>query len=226
MDMRGIEILREDADIIVIYKPAGLAVQAAGVGQPDVASELKKYLHSSYLGIVHRLDQPVEGVLVFGKTKQAAARLTAALGNGTLNKRYYAVVCGKPAKERDRLVDELVKEGNVARVVGKAGDKSKQAILEYNILGTAEFSGVSAALADIRIETGRFHQIRVQMANAGLPLLGDVKYGTNESMDLSRKMRVACVALCAYRLDIVHPMSGEKLCFEVEPRGDIFRQFS
>lgn len=224
--MRGIEILREDADIIVIYKPAGLAVQAAGVGQPDVASELKKYLHSSYLGIVHRLDQPVEGVLVFGKTKQAAARLTAALGNGTLNKRYYAVVCGKPAKERDRLVDELVKEGNVARVVGKAGDKSKQAILEYSILKTAEFEGASVALADIRIETGRFHQIRVQMAHAGLPLLGDVKYGTNESMELSRKMHVACVALCAHRLDIVHPMSGEKLCFEVEPRGDIFRQFS
>ena len=225
MDMRGIEILREDADIIVICKPAGLAVQAAGVGQPDVVSELKKYLHSSYLGIVHRLDQPVEGVLVFGKTKQAAARLTAALGNGTLNKRYYAVVCGKPAKERDRLVDELVKEENVARIVGKAGDKSKQAILEYSILKTAEFEGASVALADIRIETGRFHQIRVQMAHAGLPLLGDVKYGTNESMELSRKLHVGCVALCAYRLEMVHPVSGKKLTFEVQPKGDIFQQF-
>ncbi len=223
--MRGIEILREDADIIVICKPAGLAVQAAGVGQPDVVSELKKYLHSSYLGIVHRLDQPVEGVLVFGKTKQAAARLTAALGNGTLNKRYYAVVCGKPAKERDRLVDELVKEENVARIVGKAGDKSKQAILEYSILKTAEFEGASVALADIRIETGRFHQIRVQMAHAGLPLLGDVKYGTNESMELSRKLHVGCVALCAYRLEMVHPVSGKKLTFEVQPKGDIFQQF-
>ena len=121
------EILYEDNSILVIRKPAGLAVQSAGIGQPDVVSELKSHLAKlpdtgrlgpgkgePYLGIVHRLDQPVEGVLVFAKEKKAAAALTKQLSDGTLNKHYYAVLCGYPAVAEGELVDYLRKEGSVA----------------------------------------------------------------------------------------------------------------
>ena len=121
------EILYEDKIIMVIRKPAGLAVQSARIGQPDVVSELKSHLAKlpdtgrlgpgkgePYLGIVHRLDQPVEGVLVFAKEKKAAAALTKQLSDGTLNKHYYAVLCGYPAVAEGELVDYLRKEGSVA----------------------------------------------------------------------------------------------------------------
>ena len=122
------EILYEDNSILVIRKPAGLAVQSAGIGQADVVSELKSHLAKlpdagrpgkgePYLGIVHRLDQPVEGVLVFAKEKKAAAALTKQLSDGTLNKHYYAVLCGYPAVAEGELVDYLRKEGSVAVAV-------------------------------------------------------------------------------------------------------------
>ncbi len=124
------EILYEDNSILVIRKPAGLAVQSAGIGQPDVVSELKSHLAKlpdagsrglgkgePYLGIVHRLDQPVEGLLVFAKDKKAAAALSKQLAEGALNKHYYAVLCGYPDCPEGDLVDYLRKEGNVAVAV-------------------------------------------------------------------------------------------------------------
>ena len=119
------EILYEDNSILVIRKPAGLAVQSAGIGQADVVSELKSHLAKlpdagrpgkgePYLGIVHRLDQPVEGLLVFAKDKKAAAALSKQLAEGALNKHYYAVLCGYPDCPEGDLVDYLRKEGNVA----------------------------------------------------------------------------------------------------------------
>ena len=119
------EILYEDNSILVIRKPAGLAVQSARIGQQDVVSELKSYLAKQagagrgepYLAVIHRLDQPVEGVLVFAKEKKTAAALTGQLSEGSLNKQYYAVLCGYPDCSEGDLVDYLRKEGNVATVV-------------------------------------------------------------------------------------------------------------
>ena len=122
-----IKIIYEDSDIIVIQKPAGIAVQTAQVGRQDVVSELKNYLSAGqgntkaerkapYLGIVHRLDQPVEGLLVFAKNPKAAAELSAQLEKEDFCKEYLAVVCGKTASDSGELVDYLVKEGSVARV--------------------------------------------------------------------------------------------------------------
>ena len=188
------EILYEDNSILVIRKPAGLAVQSAGIGQPDVVSELKSYLAKlpsagrpgkgePYLGIVHRLDQPVEGLLVFAKDKKAAATLSKQLTEGALNKHYYAVLCGYPDCPEGDLVDYLRKEGNVAvAVTGREQEfaDAKIAVLHYRIL--EEINDPSPlALADVTIGTGRFHQIRVQFAHAGFPLLGDTKYGTAAS---------------------------------------------
>lgn len=221
------KIIYEDNHIIIVHKPAGLATQTSHIGQQDVASELKNYLakigqsvdgkrtsEQPYLGIIHRLDQPVEGLLVFAKTKEAAAKLTKQLSAGTLNKQYYAVICGKPSEISGRLVDYLVKEGNSGRI-GKSEEKeAKQAILQYRI--TKEINQ-DCSLADIYIETGRFHQIRLQMSHAGYPILGDLKYGSQASMELSRKYGIKNVALYAYAIQLQHPVTGKKLEFSFQP---------
>lgn len=219
------EIVYEDKSIMVVRKPAGLAVQSAGIGQPDVVSELKSYLAKlpdagrpgpgkgePYLGIVHRLDQPVEGLLVFAKDKKAAAALSKQLTEGALNKHYYAVLCGYPDCPEGDLVDYLRKEGNVAvAVTGREQEfaDAKIAALHYRIL--EEINAPSPlALADVTIGTGRFHQIRVQFAHAGFPLFGDTKYGTAVLKEAMSAQKYRGVALCAYSLELVHPVSGKR----------------
>lgn len=174
-----------------------------------------------YLGIIHRLDQPVEGLLVFAKTKEAAAKLTAQLSEGSLNKQYYAAVCGKPAQEAGELVDYLLKEKDMARVSenGAADGAAKRAVLQYQVI-TSVMTEMSdyISLLDIQIDTGRFHQIRVQMSHAGLPLLGDRKYGSVQSGELSRRLGICSVALYAYGVELVHPMTGKRLEFHIKPK--------
>lgn len=221
------KIIYEDNHIIIVHKPAGLATQTSHIGQQDVASELKNYLakigqsvdgkrtsEQPYLGIIHRLDQPVEGLLVFAKTKDAAAKLTKQLSAGTLNKQYYAVICGKPSEISGRLVDYLVKEGNSGRIGQSEEKEAKQAVLQYKVVRELN---PDCSLADIYIETGRFHQIRLQMSHAGCPILGDLKYGSTESMELSRKYCVKNVALYAYAIQLQHPVTGKKLEFSFQP---------
>lgn len=237
------EIIYEDKDLFVIRKPAGLATQTARVGQADVVSELKKYMAASgapkppYLGIIHRLDQPVEGLLVFAKNKKAAAALTRQLGGPgedcTLSKQYYAVLCGKPSQKEGELVDYMYKD---MQETGKAviienytedsGKSSKKAVLHYRILQTVRTpSGEDISLADIRIKTGRFHQIRAQMAHAGTALLGDEKYADEAVKACSRGLGIRTVALCAGSLAFVHPVTGERLHFETRPRSEAFSFF-
>jgi len=218
------EILYEDETIIVIRKPAGLATQSAKVGEPDAVSELKKYLAENgqknpYIGVVHRLDQPVEGLLVFAKTKDAAAGLTKQLSTGTLNKKYYALVCGKPEAEEGELVDYLVKEQSLAKIVPEGTPDAKKAVLQYKVLKRMP---EGLALLDIHIDTGRFHQIRVQMSNAGMPLLGDMKYGSDASVAFSREVGVRFVALYAYHLEFKHPITKKVMSYELQPES--FRQ--
>lgn len=230
------KIIYEDAHILVAHKPAGLATQSAKVGQPDMVSELKNYLAGQqskqknnqmnnskkaatpYLGIIHRLDQPVEGLLVFAKTQAVAGKLTAQLAGGTLNKQYYALVCGKPTEEAGELVDYLSKEGNLAKVANAQDKDAKKAVLQYKVLSSKELEiGEIITLLDIHIDTGRFHQIRAQLANAGWPILGDSKYGSEQSVEVSKKLKIRNVALYAYRLELKHPVTGEKLEFIVKP---------
>lgn len=228
-----ISIQYEDQQVIVVYKPAGLATQTAAIGQADVVSELKNYLKGGYVGVVHRLDQPVEGLLVFGKTKEATAGLTKQLTEQILNKHYYAVICGKPAHAKNQLVDYLIKtKENRAQVSGAGNKEAKKAVLTYEIkesrtpvqdednLNVREIS-----LADIVIETGRFHQIRAQMAHMGYALLGDQKYGDENALELSRRLKVRNVALCACGIAFRHPVSKKELSFEITPWGEIFAGF-
>lgn len=255
------EILYEDGAVLVCHKPAGLAVQTARVGQPDLVSRLKNHLAEEldgkkqpYLGIVHRLDQPVEGLLVFAKTKEAAAALSGQLTDGILNKRYLAVVWGKPESGEGRLVDWLIKNAadSRAEVVTDReplpGD-AKKAMLSYRLLeevcfqaadwcntpgGTAEGGDMgmdsdrgseTLSLLDIRIETGRFHQIRAQLAHGGHPIFGDHKYSPERELRLARAQGGSRVALCACSLSFVHPASGKKMEYSIAPKGIPFSWF-
>ena len=236
------EVIYEDKSIMVCYKPAGLAVQTAKIGRQDMVSELKNHLAQSktdydgYLGIIHRLDQPVEGLLVFAKQKGAAANLSNQLKEGVLNKDYYAVVCGNPFKMEDTLTDYLAKTPDNRAVVSQEGKqrqnfsnlKYQKAVLHYKLTEMSlsdlktDMDGTKLFLAEIHIETGRFHQIRAQMSNAGLPLLGDRKYGNDMSVTVSAKLHADHVALCAYHLTFVHPVSHKSMEFHIKPRAEIF----
>ncbi|MCD7750952.1 MAG: pseudouridine synthase [Lachnospiraceae bacterium] len=224
------EIVYEDERLLVVYKPAGLATESARVNQADVVSELKNYLsHGTkipYLGLAHRLDQPVEGLLAVAKDQKTAAGLTKQLQNGQMKKSYRAVVyvpeeTGGTLNEPVELNDFLVKEGGRARIV-TAVRGAQKAVLTYRL---QKVQG-NAALARIDLETGRFHQIRCQMAAHGLPLLGDLKYGSKESLALGRKLQAKSIALCADTLTLLHPETGKKLKVTVEPRNEVFQVFS
>lgn len=237
------QIVYEDEAVLVIRKPAGLATESAGIGQKDVVSELKNYVAKKnpgkmpYLGIVHRLDQPVEGLLVFAKTKKAAENLTAQLGKGMLKKEYLAVVCGKVPENTGRLVDYLAKEKGMAVVknaadaktekdvdaqAGKAADpQAKKAVLTY----TKKAETGRLTLLAVQIETGRFHQIRAQLSHAGFPILGDEKYGSEESKELSREKKIRFTALCAASLSFRHPVTGKTMAFTQTPQNPAFADF-
>lgn len=244
------QIVYEDRDVLVIQKPAGLATQTAKVGQQDVVSELKNYLWQQYkaensmpqsewepyLGIVHRLDQPVEGLLVFAKSKRAAAALTAQLSSGkdseerTLHKCYYGVFCGKAADKSGELADDIYRNNSgkaeiVESDTQKKVPQAKRAVLRYRILQEKVVRERTLSLAEIQIETGRFHQIRAQMAHAGMSLLGDIKYGDDASRVISEQLNIRNVALCAFRLEFLHPETKEKLSFQMKPQGTAFSFF-
>lgn len=210
------EIVYEDQDILICHKPAGLATQSASVTQPDVVSELKNYLKGAYVGIIHRLDQPVEGLLVFARNKRAAAVLSRQLEEGTLRKRYCALVYGRPAQDSGELADYLCKDGGLARVVSGDVPGARKALLRYQLRQTGSWSADRSCL-DIYIDTGRFHQIRCQLSHAGMPILGDLKYGTAESLEVSRRLGIQHVALCACGIVLRHPASGREISHEICP---------
>ena len=168
-----------------------------------------------YLAVVHRLDQPVEGVLVFAKNKDAAGKLGRQVKDGTMKKEYLAVCEGKIEKQGvQKFEDFLVKDGrsNTSRVVQPGTAGAKKAVLEYEVIRTQE----NRTLVQIHLGTGRHHQIRVQFSHAGYPLAGDAKYGAKEKGSL---------ALCAHHLELKHPRTGKRLSFTVKPEGEIFHSF-
>lgn len=210
------EIVYEDQDILICHKPAGLATQSASVTQPDVVSELKNYLGGGYVGFIHRLDQPVEGLLVFARNKRAAASLSRQLEEGTLRKQYCALVYGRPAQDSGELADYLCKDGSLARVVSGDAPGARKALLRYQLRQTGS-RGADRSCLDICIDTGRFHQIRCQLSHAGMPILGDLKYGTAESLEVSRRLGIRHVALCACGIVLRHPASGREITHEICP---------
>ena len=212
------DIQYEDKDLLVVYKPAGLATQSARVTSPDLVSAMARHLKGAPVYVVHRLDQPVEGLLVLAKTKQAAAALNKQLQAGTLNKQYYALVHqAEELPEEGTLVDYLWKNPQTqkAEIVPQASGKGKQAKLHYRVLKRKD----DTALLDVRIETGRFHQIRAQLAHAGFPILGDQKYGTQASMEYTTQLGIKNVSLFAYALTFTHPKTGKQMEFQAKSQN-------
>lgn len=217
----NLQILFEDNDIIVCYKPAGVPTQTAKMGAQDMESLLKNHIYKTqkekkppYVAVVHRLDQPVEGLLVFAKTPSAAKELSKEVQRGAgFGKYYKAVLCGVPKETTGKLENYLVKDGktNTSRVCEPSEKDAKKAILNYEVLKVQE----EKCLVRVKLDTGRHHQIRVQMSHMGCPILGDTKYGTQGV----EKGMWQQIALCAYRLEFVHPKTKKKMSFEVEPKG-------
>lgn len=217
-------IIYEDKDILVCHKPAGIAVQNARVGSMDLESLLKNYVAQKvpgkmpYLGIIHRLDQPVEGVLVFALNSRAAAELNRQMTSGKIKKIYLAVTEGEVKVQKATLEDWLKKDNrtNSSTVVAAGTVGAKKAVLSYELLETREVQGQRRNLLEICLDTGRYHQIRVQMAHVGMPLVGDRKYNPQKSGQEP-------LALCSAKLGFQHPVTKKKMEFQVIPAGSAFK---
>lgn len=212
------EILYEDESIIVVNKPAGLATQTKRVGEKDLESELKKHRklkgEKPEIFIVHRLDQPVNGLLVTAKSPEAAAVLSKAVADRDFVKEYEAVIF-KPEGfvNSGRLENYIMKEagGNVSRI---ADGKIKNAGLSALSYETLEETDKTATLM-VHLETGKHHQIRLQLSHAGMPILGDLKYGNEQSIAWSRENNIKFVALKSKHLSFAHPVTGEGMDFSL-----------
>lgn len=214
------KVYYEDKDILVCLKPAGIAVQTARMADQDMVSLIKNYLvqqgslRDPYLGVIHRLDQPVGGLLVFAKTKKAAAALSRQIGGEGAHKEYLALCFGHlPAKE-GTLIHYLKKDKAAGKaLITKEQDKEgKRAQLSY--CTKASLAGCS--LLRIQLKTGRFHQIRAQLSAVGNPLLGDKKYGNPESEKESAAQGISSVALLACSLSFQHPSTGKRMEFTID----------
>ena len=203
-----INVLYEDNHIIVVMKPANVPVCEDSSGDLDLLSMVKHYLEEKYnknnafVGLVHRLDRPVGGVMVFAKTSKAASRLSDQIRKGELKKKYYAVVMGKTL-ERGIFVDKLEKDSK--KNISFVSDNGKESILEYERIKT----NGEMSLVSIDLKTGRSHQIRVQFSHHGFPLYGDQKYNKKAKMHTQ-------IALFAYSLSFLHPTLKKELVFSVD----------
>jgi len=208
-------ILHEDNHIIVALKPNNAPSQEDSTGDKDMLSLIKDYLKTKYdkqgnvfLGLVHRLDRPTGGVMVFAKTSKAAARLSEQMRNKEIEKKYLCITQGRPRDARGRLINYLEKDekNNRVRIAPATNVGAKEAVLDYIVC--EEDAGM--ALVEVNLITGRPHQARVQMANAGAIIYGDIKYGASIG-------RGHNLALFAYHLRFKHPTTGDMLSFKVFP---------
>lgn len=213
--MDELTILYEDNHIIVVMKPQGLPSCGDESGDDNMLEQVRRYVKEKYnkpgnvyIGLIHRLDRPTGGVMVFAKTSKAASRLAEQMRNGDFEKKYLAVLVGTPKETKGTLVNYLKKNpvNNMVYICTQTTDGAKMASLEYRVL--EEKGGY--CLADIKLHTGRTHQIRVQMAGIGCPLVGDMRYGGENA-------KKGNLALWAYSLAFTHPVTKERLRFLAEP---------
>lgn len=211
-----IRIIYEDNHLLVVEKPVNVLSQGDETGDPDMLTLLKQDIKvrynkpgEVYLGLVHRLDRPVGGVMVFAKTSKAASRLSDQIRRRLFQKNYLAVVHGNLPESSGMLEHFLAKDEktNTVKVVGKDNEKAKKAVLDYDVLDTAD--GLS--LVKINLHTGRPHQIRVQFSIIGNPLYGDQKYGKNLAKPGQQ------IALWSARIVLNHPTRKTDMAFDSSP---------
>ncbi len=209
------KIIYEDNHIIVVIKPQNISVQADDSKDMDMLTIIKDFIKERdnkpgnvYLGLVHRLDRPTGGVMVFAKTSKAASRLSKELKDKQLKKKYLCVVCGRPQIVSNRLTTYLKKDSktNTVRIAPQLEEGAKEAILEYSLIETKN----NLSLISVDLITGRSHQIRVQMsAQLNTPIYADFKYGDRQ--------HAGNLALWAFELSFVHPVTKENMRFKVAP---------
>ncbi len=219
MEDNELIILHEDNHVIVVLKPQNVPCCPDESADDNLLDCVKRYIKKKYdkagnafVGLVHRLDRPTGGVMVFAKTSKAASRLSEQMKNGGFEKRYLAVLCGCPSKKKATLENYLRKNSvnNTVYVCTQTEEGAKFASLDYEIKN--ESSGLS--LAEINLHTGRTHQIRVQFSSINCPVYGDMRYGGEKAV-------TGRLALWAFSLRFTHPVTGEKLRFMAEPPEDI-----
>lgn len=213
--MNKLNILYEDNHIIVVEKPINILSQSDDTKDIDMLTIIKNYIKEKYnkpgnvyLGLVHRLDRPTGGIMVFAKTSKAAGRLSKQITENKFTKKYYAVINGVIKKD-DTFVDYITKDENNNAVIDKNG---KYAKLSYEVLNTKK----DLTLVDVTLETGRHHQIRIQFKSRGYPLYGDNRYGKCDKKQL---------ALYAHYLAFYHPITKELMEFNLIPKYGIFKEF-
>lgn len=214
-----VNVLYEDNHIIVVLKPQNIPSQADDSKDVDMLTMVKQYIkekynkpNNVYCGLVHRLDRPTGGIMVFAKTSKAASRLSEQIQNGTLEKKYFTVVLNKVREKSSRLENYLKKDTkeNIVKIVPIGETGAKKAELVYKVLDTKNDSEKELSLVEVKLLTGRSHQIRVQMSNIGNPICGDQKYGGD-------KYGKTNLALYAVELKFVHPTTKQNMMFKVCP---------
>ena len=214
--MNNLNVIYEDNHIIVVEKIVNVPSQGDKTGDEDMLTIIKKYLKEKYnkpgdvyLGLVHRLDRPVGGVMVFAKTSKAASRLSNQVREKNFSKKYLVIVDGKMEKDQDTFEDYLLKNErtNTSRVVDKDTKNAKLASLDYKVL---KYNiEINLSLVEVNLHTGRHHQIRLQFSSRGHSIYGDQKYGT--------RGRGKQICLWAYELQFNHPTTNERLIFKCIP---------
>lgn len=208
----NLNVLYEDNHLLVVEKPRNMPVQEDASRDPDLLNLCKQFLIEKYnkpgdafLGLVHRLDRPVGGVILFAKTSKAASRISNEIRLNRLDRTYYAVVRGIPKNKQGTLTDYLLKDRktNISSVVDKNTKGAKKAILDYQVVATDSKEKLS--LLEVKLHTGRSHQIRLQLSHMEHPIYGDQKYGAHVNEPGQQ------IALWAYELSVKHPTKDEKV---------------
>lgn len=213
-----LNVLYEDNHLLIVEKPRNMLIQEDISGDPDLLNLGKEFLVKKYnkpgnafLGLVHRLDRPVGGVVLFAKTSKAASRISNEIRLNRFERSYLTVVRGTPNEKSGKLTDFLLKDRkkNKSAVVHPSTEGAKKAILRYNILDVNPSENLT--LLSVDLETGRSHQIRLQLAHLGHPIFGDQKYGQDENIVGEQ------IALWAHKLSVKHPTKDEKVHVSINP---------
>ena len=217
------QVLYEDNHIIIVNKESGEIVQGDKTGDVPLSDIVKQYIKEAhakpgavFLGVVHRLDRPVSGVVVFAKTSKALARLNNMFRDGEIHKTYWALCSNRPEKIEGELDNWLVRneKQNKSYVYDKEKPNAKRARLHYQVIGATD----RYTLIEVHLMTGRHHQIRSQLAHIGCPIKGDLKYGAKRSNP------DGSISLLARRVEFIHPVSKEKIIVEAPlPNDNIWK---
>ena len=216
----NLQVLYQDNHIVIVNKRAGDITQGDKTGDKPLSDVVKEYIKEKYnkpgdvfLGVVHRLDRPTSGIIIFARTSKALERLNKMLRDKTINKTYWAIVKNHPKKEKDTLINFLKKnpKNNKSSVYNKEIEGSKKAILHYSVIKKLD----NYSLLEIDLETGRHHQIRAQLSAIGSPIKGDLKYGFN------RSNKDGSIHLHARKIEFTHPVSKDNISITAPTPNDV-----